>query len=69
MKNASDSKPILLSIIQGHSKTFNEDSITSKLSKDSNYISFSAMVHATSKAQLDDIYKELSSSPEVLMAL
>jgi putative lipoic acid-binding regulatory protein len=38
-------------------------------SKNGNFISVTATINATSKPQLDDIYRELTAHPAVLMAL
>ena len=43
--------------------------LDSSVSKKGNYRSMSVTIHVTSKEQLDAIYRALSSSPEVLMAL
>jgi putative lipoic acid-binding regulatory protein len=38
-------------------------------SKNGYFISVTTTINATSKLQLDDLYRELSSHPAVLMAL
>ena len=46
-----------------------EKAVTTRPSKDGNYLAVTVLIQATSKPQLDAIYQELSSHPQVLMAL
>lgn len=46
-----------------------EKAVTTRPSKDGNYLAVTVLIQATSKQQLDAIYQELSSHPQVLMAL
>jgi putative lipoic acid-binding regulatory protein len=59
----------VLSIVHKHAPNFSDRAIESRLSKEGNYCALSITIHATSKEQLDNIYKELSSSPNVMMVL
>jgi putative lipoic acid-binding regulatory protein len=38
-------------------------------SRAGNYLSVTATIHATSRAQLDDLYRDLTSHPMVTMVL
>jgi uncharacterized protein len=46
-----------------------EKAVTTRPSKDGNYLAVTVLIQATSKQQLDAIYQDLSSHPQVLMAL
>lgn len=56
-------------IIHKHVSNLSDRAIHSRLSENGKYKSLSITVHAESKEQLDQIYRELSSNPQVLMAL
>ena len=56
-------------IVQKHAPDFDMATLEMRPSKNGNFISVTATINATSKAQLDDIYRELTANPAVLMAL
>ncbi len=67
---ASDKfETIVLELIRHHLPDLSEHAIQSRPSENGKYQALSITVHVQSKAELDAIYKELSSSPDVLMAL
>jgi uncharacterized protein len=59
----------VVAIVQKHAPDFDATQIEMRPSKNGNFISVTATINATSKAQLDDIYRELTAHPAVLMAL
>ena len=59
----------VVGIIRSHVSDFPESAIQLRPSANGKYNAMSVTVHVTSKEQLDNIYKELSSSPDVLMTL
>jgi len=59
----------VLSIIRKHVKDLRENAISVRHSKDGKYLALTIKITAQSKNQLDDIYRELSANPQVLMAL
>lgn len=59
----------VLGIIRHHVKDLNEDAIKNRPSKDGKYLALTITIHVDSREQLDAIYRELSSSPHVLMVL
>jgi putative lipoic acid-binding regulatory protein len=59
----------VLGIIIKHVPNLSENAIRSRPSKDGKYLALTITIHAKSQDQLDDIYRELSSNPLVLMAL
>ncbi len=58
-----------LTIVRKHISELREDAIKSRLSKDGKYLALSITIHAESKEQLDTLYRELSASSHILMAL
>lgn len=59
----------VLGIIHKHLPTFSDSAFQARPSNQGKYLALTITVHVTSKEQLDNIYRELSSSPQVLMAL
>jgi uncharacterized protein len=56
-------------IIKHHFPSFKQDQIKTRNSKDNNYIALTLTVKAENQTQLDSCYQELSTSPDVIMAL
>jgi uncharacterized protein len=52
-----------------HAPDLDTKLIEMRPSKNGNFLSVTATINATSKQQIDDIYRELSAHPLVLMAL
>jgi putative lipoic acid-binding regulatory protein len=59
----------VLAIILKHAPDFDARTVEMRPSKNGNFLSVTATINAQSRAQLDDIYRALSSHPLVLMAL
>ncbi len=59
----------VLSIVQQHCSNLKENAFQHRPSTDGKYVAISVSVHVDSKEQLDAIYKDLSSNPNVLMVL
>lgn len=57
------------SLVEKHSGPLADEAVVSSLSRNGNFVSVTVTVVATSQQQLDDIYRELTSNDEVLMAL
>ncbi|MDR3490953.1 MAG: DUF493 domain-containing protein [Gammaproteobacteria bacterium] len=58
-----------LHIIHKHVPKLAENALRSRPSKDNKYLAITVTVNVTSQKQLDDIYRELTACPLVLMAL
>lgn len=58
-----------LGIIHKHVSNAADREIQAKLSANGKYCALSVTIHLESKDQLDQIYRDLSSSPKILMAL
>lgn len=59
----------VLGVIHKHIPDFSDQAFKSRPSENGKYRALSITVHVESKEQLDDIYKDLTASPLVLMAL
>jgi uncharacterized protein len=60
---------IVIEIVRRHAPELAEDAMTSRPSKDGNFMAITVIIEASSKKQLDAIYQELTDHPHVLMAL
>jgi len=56
-------------IIERHAGPLPETSVRSRTSSDGNFLALTYVVHATSREQIDAIYRELTACASVLMAL
>lgn len=59
----------MVEVIVVHDPEFHAGKISMRASSQGNYIGLTAVVRATSRAQLDDIYRALSSHPMVKVVL
>lgn len=60
---------LVVEIVRRHVVDINESAVSTRPSKDGNYMAVTVIVEATSKQQLDAIYQDLTDHPHVLMAL
>jgi putative lipoic acid-binding regulatory protein len=60
---------LIIEIVRRHVDEVNPDIVTTRPSKDGNYLAVTVFIEATSKRQLDAIYQDLTDHPDVLMAL
>jgi uncharacterized protein len=65
----SDLRVLTQAIIERHAGSQLESSIRTRTSADGNFLAVTYLVHATSRTQLDAIYRELTACKSVLMAL
>jgi putative lipoic acid-binding regulatory protein len=56
-------------IVLRHIPDFDAKSLAMRPSSGNKYLSLTFTIHATSKPQLDDLYREVSAHPLVVMAL
>ena len=57
------------SLVEKHTGPISESAISNALSRKGNFVSITITVDALSQEQLDDIYRDVSSHEDVLMAL
>jgi putative lipoic acid-binding regulatory protein len=65
---ASDFDARIVSLIRRHVPDLAEGAVTVRRSRHANYLAVTVVVRATSRAQLDAIYEDLSASDQVLVA-
>jgi putative lipoic acid-binding regulatory protein len=68
-RHDTDMETIVRDIVCGHAKLWADEPISLKHSGAGNFVSVTAVIEATSKAQLDAIYQDLTDCDQVLMAL
>ncbi len=68
-KFSSELDLLVVEIVRRHAPNLHEGAVTTRSSKDGNYIAVTITIEASSKQQLDAIYQDLSDHPHVLMAL
>lgn len=56
-------------VVRKHAPDFDPASLEMRASKEGNWLSVTATVNATSREQLDDLYRELVGHPMVKMVL
>jgi putative lipoic acid-binding regulatory protein len=68
-RQGSDLRALTQIIIERHAGPIAETSIKTRTSADGNFLALTYTVLATSRDQLDSIYRELTACKSVLMAL
>ena len=59
----------IVEVVLKHAPDFEPASLEMRASREGNYLSVTATINATSRQQLDDLYRELTSHPMVTMVL
>ena len=59
----------MLDVVLRHAPDFDSASMEMRASRQANYLSLTCVVNATSREQLDALYRELSAHPQVVMVL
>jgi putative lipoic acid-binding regulatory protein len=65
----SDLRALTQAIVEKHAGPLGEDAVKTRNSTDGNFLALTYTVLATSREQLDAIYRELTACKSVLMAL
>jgi putative lipoic acid-binding regulatory protein len=68
-RHNDDFRSLVLGIVQKHAGDIDVDQIEERPSKDGKYLGLTYTIRATSKAQLDALYRELTSCEKVLIVL
>lgn len=66
---AEDFDALVVMLVRRHFPDLSEDAVSTRLSRRGKYMAVTVTVEATSRLQLDDIYRELTRNDRVLMAL
>ena len=59
----------MVDLVLRHAPDFRPETVEMRVSSSGNYLSVTCVVRATSKAQLDALYREITAHPWVKMAL
>jgi hypothetical protein len=59
----------MVDLVRRHAPDFRPETVEMRASSSGNYLSVTCVVRATSKAQLDALYREITAHPWVKMAL
>jgi putative lipoic acid-binding regulatory protein len=59
----------MVELVLRHAPDFKPETVEMRTSRNGNYLSLTCVVRATSKAQLDALYREITAHPWVKMAL
>jgi putative lipoic acid-binding regulatory protein len=59
----------MVNVVLKHAPDFRPETVEMRVSSSGNYLSITCVVRATSKAQLDALYREITAHPWVKMAL
>ena len=59
----------MVDLVLRHAPDFRAETVEMRASRNGNYLSLTCVVRATSKAQLDALYREITAHPWVKMAL
>jgi putative lipoic acid-binding regulatory protein len=59
----------IAAVVLAHDPDFRSDTIETRSSSNAKYVSLTCTVRATSREQLDDLYRDLTSHPMVKMVL
>ena len=66
---SADFRRLTRAIVERHAGVLGESQVAERLSKDENFISLTFTIRASSREQLDALYRELTASEGVLIAL
>ena len=59
----------VLDVVVKHAPDFDPSTLEMRASREGNYLSVTATINATSRDQLDDLYRELTAHPMVTMVI
>jgi putative lipoic acid-binding regulatory protein len=68
-RHDSNLRPLTQAIIERHAGPLAEESVRTRTSGDGNFLALTYLVRASTREQLDTIYRELTACKSVLMAL
>ena len=68
-RESTDFRKLARALVEKHTGPIAEDAIQNALSRNGSFVSVTITVNAQSQQQLDDIYREITSHEDILMAL
>jgi putative lipoic acid-binding regulatory protein len=67
--NRPEFAPAMITVFRKHAPDFDASTMVTRESREAKYLSLTMSIVATSREQLDALYRELSDHPMVTMAL
>jgi putative lipoic acid-binding regulatory protein len=68
-KDSPEFRAMAVALIESHTGPLEAERVQTALSRNGRFVSITVTVNAQSKDQLDDIYRDVSGHPSILMAL
>jgi putative lipoic acid-binding regulatory protein len=68
-KHTDDFAQAIVEIVQRHAPDFDASTLEMRASREGRYLSLTATINATSRDQLDGLYRELTANPRVSVVL
>jgi putative lipoic acid-binding regulatory protein len=68
-RESAEFRALARELVEKHTGPLADDAIVSSLSRNGAFVSVTVTVVAQSQQQLDDIYREVTSNDDILMAL
>lgn len=68
-RNGAAFREAAIAIVERHFGELDSADVSEQLSRRESYVSLTIVVHAESRAQVDALYRELTSSDDILMVL
>jgi uncharacterized protein len=68
-RRVDDFAQVIVEVVQQHAPDFDASTLEMRTSKDGNYLSVTATIRATSREQLDNLYRALTAHPLVKVVL
>jgi putative lipoic acid-binding regulatory protein len=68
-RNTDEFRSVVIGVVQKHAGEFDVATIEERPSRDGNYLGLTVTIRAESQAQLDALYRELTSCEAVLVVL
>ncbi len=68
-RNSDDFDTAVVAIVRRHAPDLTEAAVQTRASRGANYLAVTITVRATSREQLDNIYRDLTACEQVVMAL
>jgi putative lipoic acid-binding regulatory protein len=68
-KDTPEFRAMAVALIESHTGPLEPKRVQTAVSRNGRFVSITVTVNAQSKAQLDDIYRDVSGHPAILMAL
>lgn len=68
-KDSPEFRAMAVALIESHTGPLDAERVQTALSRNGRFVSITVTVNAQSKDQLDDIYRDVSGHPSILMAL